>query len=111
MSTATIWLIIGATALGGFGLRAAFILVPVLPRTLPPRLSLVLDLVPAAAFAALVAPAIFLDGNGDGVDEFVLTSPATIAGAIALVVSWRWKNLALSIVCGLAAYALLDTVL
>ncbi|MGB3483014.1 MAG: AzlD domain-containing protein [Mycobacterium sp.] len=107
MSTATIWLIIGATALSGFVLRAAFILVPVLPRDLPPRLRLVLDMVPAAAFAALVAPALFV---GDG-GTLELISPATIAGAIVLLVSWRWKSLALSIVCGLAAYALIDIVL
>jgi branched-subunit amino acid transport protein len=105
MSTATIWLVIVVTAVGGFLLRAAFILVPVLPRNLPPRLSLVLQMVPAAAFAALVAPAVFFDGDGA---DLKLISPATLAGAIALAVSWKWKNLALSIICGLAAYALFD---
>lgn len=103
MSTATIWLVIAAISLGGFVLRGAFILVPLLPRNLPPRLSLVLEMVPAAAFAALVAPSLFFDGA-----QFKLISPATLAGATALLVSLRWKSLALSIVCGLAAYALFD---
>lgn len=107
MSTATIWLIIAAIAVGGFVLRAAFIVVPVLPRHLPPRLSLVLGMVPAAAFAALVAPALFIDDGG----RFEPISPATLAGAIALLISLRWKNLALTIVCGLVAYACLDLVL
>lgn len=80
VSTGTIWLIIGVTALGGLVLRASFILIPVLPRNLPPRVSLVLDMVPAAAFAALVAPALFLDGDGDGIHAFALISPATVAG-------------------------------
>jgi len=106
MSTATVWLIIAAVAIGGFVLRAVFILVPILPRNLPPRLSLVLQMVPAAAFAALVAPSLFLE---DG--RLQLISPATLAGAIALLVSFRWKNLALSIVCGLVAYGCLDLVL
>ena len=106
MSTTTIWLVIAAIAVGGFALRAAFILVPLLPRDLPPRLSLVLEMVPAAAFAALVAPSLFLD---DG--HFSLISPATLAGATALLVSLRWKSLALSIVCGLAAYAFFDLIL
>jgi branched-subunit amino acid transport protein len=106
MSTAAIWLVIAAIALGGLVLRAAFILVPVLPRHLPPRLSLVLEMVPAAAFAALVAPSLFFDGG-----QFRLISPATLAGATALLVSLRWKSLALSIVCGLAAYACFDAVL
>jgi branched-subunit amino acid transport protein len=106
MSTATIWLVIAAIALGGFALRAAFLLVPLLPRNLPPRLSLVLEMVPAAAFAALVSPSLFLD---DG--HFSLISPATLAGATALLVSLRWKSLALSIMCGLAAYACFDLIL
>ncbi|MDT5153658.1 MAG: hypothetical protein QOI01_5391 [Mycobacterium sp.] len=106
MSTTTIWLVISAIALGGLVLRAAFILVPLLPRNLPPTLSLVLEMVPAAAFAALVAPSLFLD---DG--QFKMISPATLAGATALLVSLRWKSLALSIVCGLVAYACFDIVL
>lgn len=105
MSAGTIWLVIVAIAVGSFVLRAAFILVPVLPRNLPPRLSLVLQMVPAAAFAALVAPAVFFDGESA---NFTLFSPAILAGVIALAVSWKWKNLALTIICGLVAYALLD---
>jgi branched-subunit amino acid transport protein len=106
MSPATIWWIVAAIAVGGFALRAVFILVPILPRNLPPRLSLVLQMVPAAAFTALVAPSIFLE---DG--HFELISPATLAGAVALLVSFRWKNLALTIVVGLVAYACFDIVL
>lgn len=103
MSSLTIWLVIVAIAVGGFALRAAFIVVPFLPRDLPPRISLVLEMVPAAAFAALVAPPLFLDEG-----HFVLLSPATLAGATALLVSLRWKSLALSIVAGLVAYACFD---
>ena len=106
MNTATIWLVIVAIAIGGFALRAVFILVPILPRNLPPRLSLVLQMVPAAAFAALVAPSLFLE---DG--QFEVVSPATLAGAVALLVSLRWKNLAVVIVCGLVAYGCFDLVL
>jgi branched-subunit amino acid transport protein len=40
-----------------------------------------------------------------------MISPATLAGATALLVSLRWKSLALSIVCGLVAYACFDIVL
>ena len=101
-----IWSTIGAIAAGGFLLRAAFILVPLLPRDLPPRLRLMLEMVPAAAFAALVAPALFLD---DG--RFTPISPGTLAGAVALLVSLRWRSLALSIVCGLVAYGCFDAVL
>lgn len=106
MSTMTIWVVIVVIAIGSFALRAVFILVPILPRNLPPRLNLVLQMVPAAAFAALVAPSLFfVDG------QLKLISPATLAGAVALLVSLRWKNLALSIVCGLVAYGCIDLVL
>ena len=106
MSTATVWLLIAAIAAGGFVLRAIFILVPILPREVPPRLSLVLQMVPAAAFAALVAPSLFRE---DG--HLQLISPASLAGVIALLVSFRFKNLALTIVCGLIAYGCLDLLL
>ncbi|MGJ9413580.1 AzlD domain-containing protein [Aeromicrobium sp. CF4.19] len=106
MSTPTTWLVIVTIAVGGFALRGAFILLPIVPHTMPPRVNLVLDMVPAAAFAALVAPAILLD---DGV--MAPLSPATLAGAITIIVSLRWGSMALSIACGLSAYACLDLVL
>lgn len=53
-----------------------------------------------AAFSLLI---------GDGRIQPV--SPATLAGAAALVVSLRWKNLTLSIISGLVAYACLDLVM
>lgn len=106
MSTPLIWLIIIATAAGGFALRGVFILLPLLPRKLPPRLRLLLGLVPAAAFAALVAPSLVLvDGRLN------LWSPAALAGVTAVLVSLWSKSLALSIVLGLLAYGLLDLVL
>ena len=101
-----IWAVIAAIAAGGFALRAAFILVPLMPRDLPPRVELVLGPVPAAAFAALLAPSLFLD---DG--HLRLVSPASLAAAVALLVSLRWKSLALSIISGLASYALFDVFL
>ncbi|WP_197379316.1 AzlD domain-containing protein [Mycolicibacterium mengxianglii] len=106
MSQATIWLVVAAVAVGGFALRAAFIVVPLMPRDLPPRVELVLGLVPAAAFAALLAPSLFLD---DG--HLRLISPASLAAGVALLVSFKWNSLALSIISGLASYALFDVFL
>jgi branched-subunit amino acid transport protein len=107
MNTATIWWIIVAVAIGGLILRGIFIVVPLLPRNLSPRLQLLLSLVPAAAFAALVAPALALDDDG----QLQLISPASLAGAAALALSLLTKSLALSILGGLAAYGLLDLVM
>lgn len=106
MSSWHIWLIIAVVAVGGFALRGVFILLPILPRRLPARLRLLLGLVPAAAFSALVAPSLVLvDGR------LQLLAPASLAGVVAVLVSFLTKSLALSIVCGLAAYGLLDLVM
>jgi branched-subunit amino acid transport protein len=102
-----IWVVIAATAVGGFALRAVFLLLPLIPRELPPRLDLLLGLVPAAAFSALLSPSIFLDDDG----HLQLFSPASLAAAVTVLVSLRWKNFALSIVCGLVSYVLFDLVL
>ncbi|MGV9797110.1 AzlD domain-containing protein [Mycobacterium sp. NPDC003449] len=106
MSSWQIWLVIAVTAVGGFALRGVFILLPILPRRLPARLRLLLGLVPAAAFSALVAPSLVVS---DG--RLQLVSPSSLAGVVAVLVSLATKSLALSIVCGLAAYGLLDLVL
>jgi branched-subunit amino acid transport protein len=100
------WAVIAAIAVGGFALRAVFLLVPLMPKELPPRLELVLGLVPAAAFSALLAPSLSLD---DG--HLRLISPASLAAVVALLVSFRWKSFALSIVSGLTSYALFDVLL
>lgn len=66
----------------------------------------VLDLVPAAALSALVVPALLRpEGNFD------LVSPAPTAGLVALVVSLRYGNLALTMATGLVAYLLFDLVM
>ncbi len=103
MNDLAIGFVIVAIALGSFTLRAAFIVIPFLPRDLPPRVNLILEMVPAAVFAALVAPSLFLVEG-----RITLLSPATLAGAVALLVSLRWKSLALSVTSGLVAYACID---
>lgn len=105
MSSGMVWAVIAILALGGFALRAAFLLLP-LRSEVPPRLQFILDLVPAAALSALVAPALLLP---DG--DFELLAPAPMAGLIALVVSLRYGNLALTMAAGLTAYLALDLVL
>lgn len=100
-----VWAVILVIAFGGFALRAAFLLLP-LRGEVPPRVQFILGLVPAAALSALVVPAL-LRPEGD----FALVSPAPIAGLVALVVSLRYGNLALTMATGLTAYLALDLVL
>lgn len=102
MSSSMIWVVIALIALGGFALRAAFLVLP-LRAELPPRVQFVLGLVPAAALSALVVPAL-LQPEG----QFDLIAPAPLAGLIALAFSLRFGNLALTMAIGLLAYIALD---
>ena len=105
MSDLTIWIVIALIAVAGLGLRAAFLLLP-FKGEIPPRLEFVLGLVPPAALSALVVPAILApEGTLD------LLTPAPIAGLVALIISLRTGNLALTMVVGLVAYAGLDLVI
>lgn len=102
MSAGEVWLAIALIAAGGLALRGLFIVLPLIPSDPGPRLSLVLGLVPAAAFAALLGPLLLAP---DG--EVELISPSSLAGAAALAIAVRWGNLAASIVGGLCLYVAL----
>jgi len=106
MSTFLVWTIITVVALGGFALRAAFLLKPLPESKIPARLEFLLELVPAAALSALVAPAV-LSAHG----RLQLISPASLAGLLALVVSIRYGNMALTMIIGLASYAAFSLIL
>ena len=58
-----------------------------------------LPLVPVAALSALVVPELLLDqGALGGIDN-----PRLLAGAVAMLVAWRWKNATLTIIAGFVA--------
>ena len=58
-----------------------------------------LPLVPVAALSALVLPDLVL-ANGT---LQLINNPRLLAGAVAIVVAWRWKNATLTIVAGFIA--------
>lgn len=94
-----IWLTIIGMALATFATR----LIPVLTlRGTPgPRLDRVLRYVPPAIFAALIVPALVAP---EGVLAF---GPMLWAGLFGVVVAYVTRNMALTIIAGLAAFALL----
>ena len=77
-------------------------------RALPPRVIEALNLIPPAAFAALVAndlfsPSSFADGPWAGVMPL-------LAAAVVLLVAWRTKSMLWCCVSGVAGYLALSLV-
>ena len=104
MSAAIAILIIG---IGTYLERLSFIGI-IGNRDLPDWALLPLRYVAPAVFAALVAPAVLLvDGD---LAVLPATNPRALAMVIALLVAWRTKSVAATIVVGMAALWLLQAV-
>ncbi|MEO8393594.1 MAG: AzlD domain-containing protein [Chloroflexota bacterium] len=72
---------------------------------LPDRVFRALRYVPPAVLAAIIAPAVLMPD-----EKTVFISPTNsylVAGIIAVLISWRTKNLLLTIVLGMAAFLVL----
>ncbi|MBW3659908.1 MAG: AzlD domain-containing protein [Actinobacteria bacterium] len=91
------WVVIGAGALLTYAIRAVFLLFAGRLTAVPPLVREGLRMIPAAALAALVAPAVL---RPEG--ELVLLGPRPIAAILAAVVAWRTRNVAVTIVVGMA---------
>jgi branched-subunit amino acid transport protein len=94
-----IWLLIAGMAAIAFLSRAIFIL-PGSRLSLPPTVEKVLRYAPAAALVAIIVPDLF---RVDGVVALSVDNPRVVAGAVAVVVAARTRNILLTIACGMAA--------
>lgn len=99
------WIVIVAGGLLTFAVRASFIAFADRLTGLPPVVTEALRMIPAAALAALVVPAVL---RTDG--SFDLVSARALAGAIAAVIAFTTKNVILTMVVGLVAVFLLAEV-
>ncbi len=90
---------------GTLALRASVLVVAERLGEVPPRVREVLRMIPPAALAALVAPAVMRPHG-----TFDLVSPESVAGLLALLVAWRTKSLLATIVVGLVGVVLLGLV-
>lgn len=100
MSTGEVWLAIVLVSVGALAARAAALFLPG-ERRLPPVVVECFDLLPAAAFAALVVPAVLAPTGG--VD---LVSARVVAAGLAVLVAWRTRSMALTLLVGLAVVLL-----
>lgn len=100
------WTVIVLGGLATFLIRLSFLLVARRLAAVPAWATDLLRMIPAAALAALVAPALL---RQDG--AFVPVGPEALAGALALGVAWWTRNMLLTIVVGLVAVLGLELVL
>lgn len=91
-----VWLTIVIAGLGTYALRASFLAFAHRLVDLPPLVTRVLRQIPPAVLAALVVPALV---RPEGALD--LWQPQLLAGVIAAVVSWRTRNIALTLVVGM----------
>lgn len=92
------WVVIAAGALVTYSLRAVFFVFAGRLTAVPPLVREGLRMIPAAALAALVAPAVLRPAG-----DLVLLGPRPLAAAIAAVVAWRTRNVAVTIAVGMVA--------
>ncbi|MEX2562796.1 MAG: AzlD domain-containing protein [Nitriliruptoraceae bacterium] len=100
------WLVFLVGGAGTYALRASvWVLLPA-ARQLPRWVTQALALLPAAALAALAAPALLAPGG-----ELNLIGSRAIAGALALAVAIKTRNVLATLAVGFGAAVLLDLLL
>ncbi len=98
-----VWLTIVLAGLGTYLYRASFLAFADRLVDLPPLVERVLRQIPPAVLAALVLPQLVRpQGTLD------LWQPELLAGAIAAVVSWRTRNIAATLVTGMAVLLVME---
>lgn len=81
-----------------FAERVAFLAVADRAGDVHPAVREALRMIPAAALAALVAPAVFRAGTDGALD---LANPRIIAATLAILVMWRTRQILLTLLVGL----------
>jgi branched-subunit amino acid transport protein len=76
--------------------------------SLPPAVERALRFVPPAALAALIVPDLV---GHNGALVLTLANPRLIAGVVALLVAWRTRRVALTLVIGMGVFWLLSALL
>jgi branched-subunit amino acid transport protein len=101
----SIWLILLAVGLVTFATRLSFIWL-FRHYSVPPALQRALRYVPPAALTAIILPEMLTPG---GTIDISFGNLRLIAGLLAIIVAWRTKNILLTILIGMVALLILQT--
>jgi branched-subunit amino acid transport protein len=99
----TIWIAIVLAGIGTYAMRVSFLVFAHRLADVPPSIQRVLRQIPPAALAAIVIPA-FLRPE----DSLDLWQPRCLAGVVASLIAWRTRNIALTLVVGIAVVMVVD---
>lgn len=91
-----VWGAFVAAAVGSYLVRSSFLVLFQRVEEVPPRVERALELVPAAALAALVLPS-FVAPEG----TVALLTPKAAAGGVAAVVAWRTESMTWTLAAGM----------
>lgn len=100
------WVIVAVVGIGTYLTRLSFIGI-FGNRRLPDVVREGLRFIAPAVLAALILPAVV---RPDGPIDLTLANPRWLAAAVAGLVTWRTKNIALTAVAGLFALWLIDAI-
>jgi len=101
----TIWMILVAAGLLTYAIRLSFILLWG-KIDVPTWLVRTLRFVPSAVLTAIVVPELILPG---GYLDVSPGNPRLIAGVLAILVAWRTRNIAFTILVGMGSLILLQS--
>lgn len=101
----TTWIVIVVAAVGTFVQRTSFLVFAHRLAEVSPRAQRVLRQIPAAVLAALVVPSLVRPGG-----DLDLWQPRLLAGVVAALVSWRTRNVGLTLLVGMAVLVLVEQV-
>ncbi|NOY99992.1 MAG: AzlD domain-containing protein [Chloroflexi bacterium] len=100
----SIWLTMVAVGVLTFATRLSFIAILERWKT-PPVLQRALRFVPAAVLAAIIVPELALY---DGTLDAAPVNPRLLAGAVAMIVAWKTKNVVWTIIAGMGVLLVLQ---
>ncbi|QGG95631.1 AzlD domain-containing protein [Actinomarinicola tropica] len=100
-----VWTAILLAGAGTYAMRASFIVAARRLATVPPWADRILRQIPPAALAALIVPSLVrIDGELD------LWQPRLAIGVLAGLVAWRTRNVAVTLVVGIAGLMALEAI-
>lgn len=98
-----IWTAVVLAGIGTYAMRASFLAFAHRLADVPPAVQRLLRQIPPAALASIVVPALLRpEGTLD------VTQPRLVAGIAAALVAWRTRNVALTLVVGMAVVMAID---
>jgi branched-subunit amino acid transport protein len=98
-----VWATVVFAGIGTFSMRAVFLAFAHRMADVPPAVQRILRQIPPAALAAITLPALVRPHG-----QLDLWQSRGLAGAVAAAVAWKTRNIALTLVVGIALVMLLD---